>query len=929
MKLLLAETLPISLSLAHGCVNFVRASDVSFLPLALPSGTHLGPYEIVSPLGAGGMGEVYRARDTRLSRVVALKILTGEVTRDSARFRRFQTEAQSSAALSHPNIVSVYDVGEEGGTPYIVSELVEGTTLAGALGPGPFPTKRVLDLAVGIAEGLAAAHAQGIVHRDLKPSNILLTAGGVPKIADFGLAKYFRPSSDPEGSHLTTLPDERTSEGTILGTVGYMSPEQAKGEPADFRSDQFSFGAMLYEMVTGKRAFQRSSSVQTLAAIVQAEPEPIASQDSRVPAPMRWIVERCLAKDPRSRYASTEDLARDLAILREHISELREGESALPSAPRRRSRRLLAWVAVIATVLFCGLAAGFFARGRARVASEPRPLMRLNLTFPAAESPVMVPNPILALSPDGTRLVYAGRSAEGSQLYVRPLDQFAATPIAGTDGAEAPFFSPDGQWVGFWADRKLKKVSLAGGRPVTLCEATLFRGGSWCPDGTILFNPYGQAGLWRVSDNGGAAKPFTTLNPQKGELTHRWPEVLPGGKAAIFTIHGMTGNYDNARIGLVMLETGERRTLLEGGTDARYSPTGHLLYLRAGSIVAVPFDLERLAVTGPPVPVLDGVGVYEFAGFANYAFSPAGNLVYFPRDPRQFEKELVWVDRKGAVRPLTEIRRAYRQVRLSPDGRRAAVATGGEPDNDIWLYDLARNSWDRLTSGGLNNSPVWSSDGQHLAFASSRNGSLNPFWMPIDRSQPAEQLVKANEWMFPTSLSPDGHTMILVTWDPVTGQDISILSLDGDRKLRPVVQTPAAESEARFSPDGHWIAYSSNESGRSEVYVIAYPGPGGRSPISTGGGQNPRWSRDGRELFYLSHENLMVATVETRPQFRAGPPKSLFEVGNVNDYDVAPDGQRFIMIRTPVHASAPASLSVVLGWFDEVKRRVAAGKKLP
>ncbi len=887
----------------------------------LPRGRRFGRYEVLDLLGAGGMGEVYRARDTSLSREVALKILTGEAARDSARFRRFQTEAQASAALSHPNIVSIYDVGEEGGTPYIVSELVEGTTLAAALARGPFPTRRLLDLAVGIAEGLAAAHAQGIVHRDLKPANVLLTAGGVPKIADFGLARYFRPSSDSEGSHLSTLPDERTAEGTILGTIGYMSPEQAKGEPADFRSDQFSLGSILYEMATGKRAFQRSSLVQTLAAIVQEEPEQVGTLNPKIPAPLGWIVERCLAKEPKARYAATEDLARDLASVRQHISELSGQEAALSPGTRRASLRPLLW-GLAAAALIMGSVAGFLLRGPGSGTSRVSPLMRLNLAFPPEESLIHEVFPTLALSPDGTRLVYVGQRPEGRRgLYFRPLDRLEATAIPGTEGALNPFFSPDGEWVGFGAEGKLKKVSLSGGPPLTLCEATLLRGASWGSDGTILFSPSGGSGLLRVSDKGGKPKPLTTLNPEKGESTHRWPDILPGGKTALFTIHGLTGDYESARIGAISLETGERRIVLEGGTDARYVPSGHIIYLRSRSLFAVPFDAKRLEVTGSPVPVLDGVSGHFAAGFANYVVSRTGSLVYAQRDPRAAEKELVWLDRKGSTSLLTQVRRSYQQPRLSPDGRRLAV---GDWDGTIWIYDLTRDAWEQLTSGGVNYRPVWSPDSKRIVFSSNRNGLINLFVVPTDRSSSPEQLTRTNTWPFALSWSPDGRTLI-VGESPGGNLDLSVLALVGEKTLRPLLATSFLENAARLSSDGKWMAYHSNESGRLEVYVAQYPGPGGRAQVSTSGGSNPVWSPDGRELFFQSGNKLMAAAIETTPELRVGVPKAFFE-GPFEDFDIAPDGQRFVLTRPAYPDLPPRPLVVVLGWLNDLERRVPAKK---
>jgi len=897
--------------------------------MTLAAGTRLGPYEILSQLGAGGMGEVYRARDSRLGRDVAIKVLPAEYSADPGRLSRFEQEARAASALNHPNIVTVHDIGQVDSVPYIAMELIEGNSVRELIASGPVPVRKLLGIATQVAEGLAKAHAAGIVHRDLKPENLMVSADGFVKILDFGLAKLV-PESAETASRVPTIARPETHPGIVMGTVGYMSPEQAGGQALDFRSDQFSFGSIVYEMATGRRAFARATTVDTLSAILHEEPEPIGRVNPATPPPLRWIVERCLAKDSRERYASTVDLARDLASVREHISELSGGEVVLPSAIRRRSRERLAW-GVAAAALLCGLAAGYLARGSGRMASEPRPLMRLNLTFPAAESPVTSMMPVLALSPDGTRLVYVGRGPRATRLYVRAMDRFEATSIPGTEGASGPFFSPDGQWVGFWADRKLKKVSLAGGQPMTLCDAQVLRGASWGTDGTILFSPLGSEPLFRVSDKGGEPKAATTLDRKKGEKTHRWPQILPGGKAAIFTIADLTGNYDSARIGVLMLETGERRTLLEGGTDARYVPTGHLVYLRAGSLFAVPFDVERLAVTGPAVPILDGVNVYGNAGFADYAFSPAGSLVFLPLDPRELERELVWVDRKGAATPLTDARRNYRTVRLSPDGRRLAVAAGAQ-DSGIWIYDLTRGSWDRLISGGMASSPVWSGDGERLAFGSNRNGLINPFWMPTDRSAPAEQLTQVDTWTFPLSSSRDGRTMLVEGQNPKTGSDISVLSLDSGRARRPFLHSSANEEAARFSPDDHWIAYQSDESGRSEVYVTAYPGPSGRWQVSIDGGSSPVWSRDERELFFRNRGKMMAAAVELQPKFHTSVPKPLFDSANLGGYDlggydVAPDGQRFVMIRTREESAAPRSLSVVLGWFDDLMRRVPQGKK--
>jgi len=695
--------------------------------MPLSPGARLGPYEILSPLGEGGMGEVYRARDPRLGREIAIKVLPAELSSERERLARFEQEARSASALNHPNIVTIYEIGQADSSPYIAMELVEGRTLRELLAAGPLPLRKTLGIAAQVAGGLSRAHEAGIVHRDLKPENLMVSKDELVKILDFGLAKLVAPASGAL-SGMPTVARDDTRPGTVLGTVGYMSPEQASGQPLDFRSDQFSLGSILYEMATGKRAFSRGTAAETLSAIIREEPEPVSSVNPQVPAPFRWIVERCHAKDPEERYASTRDLARDLANVREHISEVSGGEAAVPAAARRRSRERLAW-SVAALLLVAGLAAVFVALRWKSTAPLTQPLTRLTLTLPPEEFVTETATPVLALSPDGTKLVYSGyRRGEKRRLYLRPMDRFEATPIPGTEGGTGPFFSPDGEWVGFWADRKLKKVSLAGGSPLTLCDAPAFRGASWGEGGTILFAPLPQGGLSRISAEGGKPKAFTSPDPKKNEMTHRWPQILPGGKAALFTINSLTGDYDQARIGVVSLDTGERRTVLEGGTDARYVPTGHLVYSRGGSILAVPFDLKRLDVTGPPAPITDDVRIVGPAGFALFSHSNDGSLVYLGKNPKALERGLVWVDRKGTARPFTEARRDYSEPRLSPDGQRLAIVVGDRASWDIWMYELARGVWSRLTLGGLNWGPVWARDGNRLAFASNRNGPVNVFF---------------------------------------------------------------------------------------------------------------------------------------------------------------------------------------------------------
>jgi serine/threonine-protein kinase len=563
-----------------------------------------------------------------------------------------------------------------------------------------------------------------------------------------------------------------------------------------------------------------------------------------------------------------------------------------------------------------------------------RPTARLVVTLPPSDRLALGGfTPVVALSPDGTRLVYVANRGGSTQLYVRALDRFEASPIPGTEGAATPFFSPDGQSVGFFAEGKLKKVSLSGGAPLTLSSAPANRGGSWGPDDTIIFTPAATLGLFRVSAAGGTPKPLTVPDRKKGEYGHRWPDILPGGKAVLFTI--WTGaSFDDARIGVLSLETGERRILAEGGTYARYVPTGHVVYARAGGLLAVPFDLRRLEVTGPPVSILDGVSMNPTFGAAEFSSSTDSSLAYVPGRSRVGERTLLWVDRKGAVQPLPAPPRGYLSPRLSPDGQRLAVAIEGTNNLGLWLYDLARGTLTRLTASLPIPFPIWTPDGKHVTFMSALSGALNLYWMPADGSGGVERLTTSENAQWPGSWSPDGQVLAFSEADPTTGYGIQVLRLEGDRKPRPFLQTPSNEYGPMFSPDGRWLAYGSDESGRQEIYVRPFPGPGGKLQISTEGGVEPVWARNGRELFYRNGDKMMAAAVETKPTFAAAKPKLLFE-GHYEagifafepNYDVSPDGQRFLMIKGSEQESAPTQLNVVLNWSEDLKRLVPTGKK--
>ncbi len=830
--------------------------------MTLAAGTKLGPYEAMSPIGVGGMGEVYRARDTKLNRDVALKVLPSAFANDAERMARFQREAQVLASLNHPNIAAIHGLEESGNVRALVMELVEGPTLAERIAQEAIPLKEALTIAGQIAEGLEYAHEKGVMHRDLKPANVKITPEGLVKVLDFGLAKAAESTvATGSPSDSPTLTAAATQVGVILGTAAYMSPEQAKGKAVDRRGDIWAFGCVLYEMLTRQRAFKGETVSDMLAAVLRAEPE-WNELPTSVPAAIRKLLHRCLDKDPKRRL-------RDIGEARIAIEEISSGptEAAVihGASLQKNWARVLPWAlaAILAIVVVLLII------GNALRAPRPptRPIARLLVALPPTDRLALGNTPVSSLSPDGSRLVYVANHAGRAQLYLRSIpDRFEATPIPGTEGAETPFFSPDGQSVGFFAEGKLKKVSVSGGAPLTLCTAPLNRGASWGPDDTIIFTPAAAiSGLFKVSAAGGMSEPLTAPDRKKGEITHRWPEILPGGKALLFTT-SKGGGYDTAQISLLSLETGQQRVLVEGGTYARYVPSGHLVYARAGGLLAVPFDLKRLEVAGPPVSILEGVSMSPLTGAAEFSFSTDGSLAYIHAGPGAGEGILLWLDRKGESRPLPAPPRAYTSPRLSPDGQRLAVGIQGAKPG-VWLYDLARGSLTPLASSPLVSFPTWTPDGKHVAFGWGSNGPFNIFWMPADASGPAEGLTTSDNMQFPNSWSPDGHMLAFTEADPTTGWHIWMLRLEADRKPQPFEQTPSNEGGAKFSPDGRWLAYESDESGQREVYVRPFPGPGGKWPVSTEGGTEPVWTRNGRELLYRNGDKMMVAVVETQPTF--------------------------------------------------------------
>ena len=711
-------------------------------------GQSLSHYKILEKLGSGGMGDVYKARDTKLGREVAIKVLPEAFAQDKERLARFEREAHLLASLNHPNIATIHDLEQSEGVHFLVLELVPGETLAERIERGPIPVDEALPLFKQIAEGLEAAHEKGVIHRDLKPANIKVTPDGKPKILDFGLAKAMAGEVPDQGlSESPTMTRGATEAGILLGTAPYMSPEQARGKAVDKRADIWAFGCCLYEALTGKTAFLGETVSDTIVVVLEHEPD---------------------------------------------------------------------WKS-------------------------------------------------LAISPDGHIAAYVAEHGNASQLYLRAMDELEGRSIEGTDGARMPFFSPDSQWLGFWAGGKLMKVAVSGGAPLTIAEVGVtIRGACWTPEGEIVFMRDAGQGLSRISADGGEPEVLTTPNHDQHEKTHRLPEILPGGSAVLFTLGtGDIDSFDDASIAVLSLETGEYRVIIEGGTNARYSATGHLIYARAGYLLAVPFDLDELQVMGSPVPVLQGVLMRPNFGNAEFSVSRNGSLLYARGESWGEENRVVWVDREGQTQQLIETPRAFFDVRVSPDGRFLALLVDAANAN-LWVYDIARATSTRFTFGFDNQSPIWTPDGHRVTFNTTRTQPSSIFWQASDGTGQAERLTTSEHSQHPISWSPDGKILALMEANPATGWDIFVLSLDGDRTPKPFLQTNFNERAPEFSPNGRWIAYYSDESGQDEVYVRQFPSAEGKIQVSTGGGEISVWNPNGEELFYHNGDKMMVVDDSTR-----------------------------------------------------------------
>jgi serine/threonine protein kinase/Tol biopolymer transport system component len=912
-------------------VESLLASDAGFpdpVPVAvLTAGVRVGAYEIVAPLGAGAMGDVYRASDTKLNREIALKVLPELFALDPDRRARFTREAQLLAALNHPNIAAIYGLEESNGTQALVLELVEGPTLAERIALGPISLEEALAIARQIAEALGAAHEKGIIHRDLKPANIKVAHYGVVKVLDFGLAKVWEGACQSDVAASPRLTATDIGGRAILGTPAYMSPEQALGLAVDKGTDIWAFGCVFYEMLTGRSPFPGDTASDTIAAVLEREPD-WAALSADVPESVRTLLRRCLAKDRRQRIA---DISVVQFILDDRASAPPLTQTMAPRPPLWRRMAIPSSTWLIAVAL-SGAAIWFLTRP-----TIPTAVTRFLITPPSATAlTVSEFFRDLALTPDGTRLVYVG--ADGAALFVRPLDQLDATPLTGFAAALGPFVSPDGQWIGVWDGAgapALKKVAITGGPPVTLGRPDgSTRGASWGADDTIIFATTNvTTGLQRIAAAGGQPTVLTRPNRAGGEADHVWPEILPGGQAVLFTITSATGRLDQAQIAALDLQTGTQTVLIRGGSDARYVPSGHLIYAAAGTFRAIAFDLARLAVAGASVAVLPPVQMTA-TGAANVAVAADGTLVYIPGGVATWARSsLVWVDRQGAETPVPASPRSYVYPRLSPDGTRLAFFIS-EQELDVWLWDLARPALTRATfDPGLDTYPVWTPDGRQLLFSSERAGARNLFAQAADGTGALRRLTESPNAQLPTSISPDGTRLVFTEIETAAG-DVWQLRLDGRPAVTPLVRTPFNERNGEVSPDGRWLAYEANDSGRFEVYVRPFPDvTRGRWQVSTNGGTRPLWARNSQELFYLAPPDaLMRVGVARASTWAATAPTKLFEgdygaaaFHSGRTYDVSPDGRRFLMIKNGGAGdpnATPASMVVVLNWTEELKQRV-------
>lgn len=873
------------------------------MPLA--SGSRLGPYEIVERVGAGGMGEVYRARDTRLMRTVAIKILPSELAHDAKLRLRLEREGRSISALNHPNICTLHDVGSENGIDYLVLEFCEGQTLAARLERGPLPVEQVLSHGIAIADALSKAHRAGIFHRDLKPSNIMLTKSGV-KLLDFGLAAE-SPGDDARApGDDTPLRETITAAGTLVGTIFYLPPEAIAGKRVDARGDIFAFGCVLYEMLTARRAFAGVSRASVIASILEREPPPLHELQPRTPPALEHLIARCLRKEPDARWESAHDVAEQLRWIAS------EGAAAPPQRKRGRG-------ALVAAMLALALIAALASWKAFRRSDEPG-TVGFSVPVPeiddAGQAPAFFGSGMrtndVAISADGRRIAFAV-THHSTCIYVRSVDALDSTRLPAAEYGANPFFSPDGRWIGFFRLGKLLKTPVAGGAAQTI-TANLgglaeIRGATWGTDGTVYYSPNPDGGLWAVPENGGRERQLTEPDLAAGENGHTWPHMLPDGKHILFTIRTeQITSFDDAKIAVLDLETLKWRVVLEGGAYAQYVSTGHLLFGRAGALYAVPFDVDTMSVTGTPRKAIDGVGTDPSTGAAQYAVNSRGDLAYLGGGVAEARTDFLALDRTGHARTIATLRLRARRFRVSPDETRIAmeVATA---NGDIWVHDLRSGSTTRITTEpGTENFPIWTPDGTRIVYQSTRPAGLRV--RRVDGTGDVEELARGlglHAW----SCSPDGEFVGYHDWNPATQDDLWLVSLAAPHTPRLLLRTPAIDADPDFSPDGRWIAYWSDDgNGVPQIYVRSIAPGSGRLQISVDGGYTAQWSNDGRELFFQMERNVFSAAIAVDGELRSAKPRLLFTLPIAPlDLDVTRTG--FVTTALP---AGPRSVNVILGW---------------
>ena len=898
----------------------------------------LGHYKLESQLGAGGMGVVYQATDTRLGRQVAIKLLHESRLKDPEGRARFEREARVLASLNHPNIAAIHGLEEAGEVKFLVLEYVPGDTLAQRLAKAPLPLREALDLGRQVADALDAAHEAGVIHRDLKPANIKITPDGKVKVLDFGLAKALdaaRPGA--ADAETVTITSEMTQAGMVMGTAPYMSPEQASGKPVDRRTDIWAFGCVMHEALSGKRTFPGDTTTEILVGILGREPEWDALP-ANTPENVKCLLRRCLTKDARSRL-------HDIGDARLELEDTLAGRVTGPMpVVERRGAGMRVLTGVAAGLLIGAAGVGIWAWQSARPAAPPR-VARFSFDVPQGTRIVPTWTGFLTFSRDSKTVVYGTAFPPPIVVHARRLDELEGKPLPAAKGLGIPIYSPDNRWLLMPDSSKalLVKVPLSGGAPVPIAPFDMPFRGDWGEDGYIYWTNSLIGGVIKTPENGGKSEPVTEFDLEKQERAHRFAKLLPGGKALMFTVASReTDTYDDARIDLINLVTKKRKALVQGGTCARYSPSGHIVYARGGSLYAVPFDHRSLEVTGTPVKVLDGVLMSTNIGTAYFDISPGGDLAYAAGPAENGERTLHWVDRQGKATLLPLPPKSYLNPRISPDGKLLAVEVEG-PNHDFYIYDFARAVMSRMTNDGISHAPIWSPDGKRIAFRTWKIGKMTLAWMPADRSGPGEGLVNSPAWQSAVSFSPDGKYLSFDQTVPFTEYGVWIMPLTGDRQPHLFTKSRSQMGAGKFSPDGRWVVYCSMESGKAEIYVEPWPGPGPKIQISSEGGLDPIWQRDGKEIFYRNGSKVMAVPVSTQASFQAGRPRLLWEGeysyglssscggrgATVTSYDVSPGGQRFLMIKDNDQNMYATKIVVVVNWAEELKRIMAeaGGKK--